>query len=206
MIWSNPCCRSRSMRNSMTGLLTIGIIGFGTVSVTGRTRVPLPAASSIAFIGVLREALDGLIDRGKAREHSMQPDDLQHSHHRRLNVGQPEVAVALEHLERLQGRDERTEARAVDEGHVAEIDDHAMLPALDQLQQRRAKLGGDLEVETIVGRLDDGRSIVRGDIDLHDLRLPSARRPNTFVVRPRDATTSTMDSGAACPSCGPALP
>lgn len=34
----------------MSGLLMIGIIGFGTVSVSGRTLVPLPPARIVAFI------------------------------------------------------------------------------------------------------------------------------------------------------------
>jgi hypothetical protein len=52
MISSKPCWRSSSSRNSITGFWRIGIIGLGVVCVIGRTRVPLPAARIIAFIGV----------------------------------------------------------------------------------------------------------------------------------------------------------
>ena len=37
----------------------MGIIGLGIVCVMGRTRVPLPAAKIIAFIGVCSHRSDG---------------------------------------------------------------------------------------------------------------------------------------------------
>jgi len=43
--------------NSITGVSTIGIIGFGTVSLSGRIRVPIPAANITAFIASIQNRL-----------------------------------------------------------------------------------------------------------------------------------------------------
>src|SRR5687767_9441321 len=104
MMSVNWCWRSRSTRNSMTGRLMIGIIGLGTVSVIGRTRVPFPAARIIAFTkrrpsGI---ALNGVLDRRVAREHAVQADDFEKGDHRLLHFGQPDVAVAPVGLQRLE--------------------------------------------------------------------------------------------------------
>src|SRR5579871_1328480 len=53
MIWSKPLSRKCSRIDSSTGLPNRGIIGFGTTLVIGRTRVPFPAARTIAFISLL---------------------------------------------------------------------------------------------------------------------------------------------------------
>src|SRR5947207_330142 len=92
MISSKPCSLRRSTRNSITGLLMMGIIGLGTKSVRGRTRVPLPAARIIAFIapsgGV---ALDRVLDARVAREDAVETDDLEQRRHWRLHVGELDV-------------------------------------------------------------------------------------------------------------------
>lgn len=49
---SNPWSLSKSMMCSIIGLLAIGIIGFGTLLVSGRSRVPKPPAMMTAFTGV----------------------------------------------------------------------------------------------------------------------------------------------------------
>src|SRR5687767_12023646 len=54
MICVKPCCLSRSIMNSITGLWITGTIGFGTVALSGRIRVPCPAARMTAFISALR--------------------------------------------------------------------------------------------------------------------------------------------------------
>src|SRR2546430_622444 len=91
MIWSKPCCRRSSTRNSITGLLMMGIIGLGTESVMGRTRLPLPAASMVA-LRALGIALDGFLHGEIAGEDPVQADDLQQRHHRRLDVRETDVA------------------------------------------------------------------------------------------------------------------
>src|SRR5438132_13464758 len=113
MIWLNPCDRSSSIRNSRIGLLMIGIIGLGIVSVMGRTRVPLPPARITAF---MTSALHRLIHRGKtlhglfhravSRKHAMQADDFQHRFHRRLHVREPDIAMAAGLLQMFERRHE----------------------------------------------------------------------------------------------------
>src|SRR3954462_10938561 len=47
---STPSAFSRSTMCSIIGRLTIGIIGLGTIEVSGRSRVPSPPAMITAFI------------------------------------------------------------------------------------------------------------------------------------------------------------
>ncbi len=44
------CCASSASTCSMIGRLATGTIGLGTSYVSGRNRVPSPAAMTIAFI------------------------------------------------------------------------------------------------------------------------------------------------------------
>src|SRR3954470_24997711 len=49
---SKPCFASRRTMCSIIGAFAIGIMGFGWLLVSGRSRVPSPPARMTAFIGV----------------------------------------------------------------------------------------------------------------------------------------------------------
>src|ERR1700710_2211869 len=53
MISVTPCALSRSMMCAITGRSSTGTIGFGSSYVIGRSRVPRPAARTIAFTGAM---------------------------------------------------------------------------------------------------------------------------------------------------------
>ena len=123
------------------------------------------------------KTLNGLFDRGVAGKHPMEPDDLEQGHDRRLDVGEPDVAAALEQLEGLHCRYEGAETRAVDKMHVAHVDDQAVVSVVDQLQQCGAKLAGHLKVDPRADGLHYCCAIPLGDINLHNSKAPPSSQP-----------------------------